>query len=378
MNNIYDNFFFNANCGPAKKAAECIMPLIIEKLKPCSIVDIGCARGVFLAEVKKYGINVLGIDGDYVDRDKLWIEQSEFIAHDVGEKISLSQKYDIAMSFEVAEHIEATKAEQFVDNLVNLSDVIVFSAAIPMQGGEYHVNEQWQSYWQEKFKRRGYRASLCLRNFFWNECKIESFRRQNILLFIKEEFFEEIEAKFGKDIPQDINVVHPAFYEYNLKMWKEYVNYLEKSQEKQCKLLKEVIDKRKMAELLIDTDINDLITDFSVWENFIFDSEVINYCKENLTSKERQNGKYILWGGGTDGQKIAKLLMLLGNEVSVWCDARLAGSIIEGIKIISPEEMFQKYSDEMIIIGSRKFRKEIEKTIVTVNENLREKILSIK
>lgn len=70
--------------------------------------------------------------------------------------------------------------------------------------------------------------------------------------------------------------------------------------------------------------------------------------------------------------------MLLGNEVSIWCDARMAGTIIEGIEIISPEEMFQKYSDEMIIIGSRKYHKEIEKQIVTVREDLRGKILSIK
>ena len=379
MSSLYDNIFFDNIFDSSKRAAECIMPIIIEKLNPHSIVDIGCGRGVFLAEAKKYGVNVLGIDGDYVDRDTLCIDQSEFFPHDVGKKISLPQKYDVAMSFEVAEHIDPNDAEQFVDNLVLLSDIIVFSAAIPRQGGTNHVNEQWPSYWQEKFKRRGYIVSSCLRNCFWNNSEITAWRRQNLLLVIREELFEEIEAKFDKDMNLNMDIVHPDFFSYKLDSLEKRIMKLEEREKRKQELLETAIDYKKLAKCLNEKTVSDLIVDFDVMESFILNTEFVDnfkqYQLEDLEGKKHKE-EYILWGAGADGRKIASLLKSFGKKISIWCDTKMAGTIVDDFEIVSPEEMYQKYNNEIIIVASRKYQKEIIKQIISKKADLKEKILN--
>lgn len=181
-----------------------IVPYILERVKPTSIVDFGCAEGRWLMEVKRIdsNIEVLGLDGEYVDKDRLCISRDEFMEADLRKRIELMKKYDLAISTEVAEHIEEEYADIFVDNLTRASDCILFSAAVPGQGGVHHVNEQWQSYWVEKFMRRGYEPDFAIRNYFWNNNNINAWRRQNIVMFSK---------KRGKDVYSDIvDVVHPG------------------------------------------------------------------------------------------------------------------------------------------------------------------------
>jgi hypothetical protein len=65
------------------------------------------------------------------------------------------------------------------------SDQILFSAAIPGQGGSLHVNEQWPSYWIKLFSEHGYRCFDFIRPQIWTDRAIESWYRQNILFFSK-------------------------------------------------------------------------------------------------------------------------------------------------------------------------------------------------
>ena len=69
--------------------------------------------------------------------------------------------------------------------LTSTADIILFSAAIPGQGGQGHVNEQWQSYWVERFKNYGYECIDIIRDQIWNDSDIWFYYKQNILLFIK-------------------------------------------------------------------------------------------------------------------------------------------------------------------------------------------------
>ena len=71
--------------------------------------------------------------------------------------LRIGRRFDLVNCLEVAEHLDASRADSFVDDLCALGDVVVFSAAIPGQGGTHHVNEQFQSYWQERFRRNGSR-----------------------------------------------------------------------------------------------------------------------------------------------------------------------------------------------------------------------------
>jgi hypothetical protein len=88
---------------------------------------------------------ILGIDGDFVDESLLVIPLEKFYRQDLSKAFLLQNRFDLAVSMEVAEHIEEKNADTFVANLTNLSNVIIFSAAVPGQGGVYHVNERPQS-----------------------------------------------------------------------------------------------------------------------------------------------------------------------------------------------------------------------------------------
>jgi hypothetical protein len=88
---------------------------------------------------------------------------------------------------EVAEHLEPAAAEQLIDNLARLASVVLFSAAIPNQGGEHHVNEQWPTYWTERFQARDYAALDPFRRFLWERTDVEWWYAQNMMLFIRKD-----------------------------------------------------------------------------------------------------------------------------------------------------------------------------------------------
>ena len=65
----------------------------------------------------------------------------------------LERKFDLAISLEVAEHLKSSSSEDFVQSLTTLAPMILFSAAIPHQGGLHHINEQWLEYWGDLFNK---------------------------------------------------------------------------------------------------------------------------------------------------------------------------------------------------------------------------------
>jgi 2-polyprenyl-3-methyl-5-hydroxy-6-metoxy-1,4-benzoquinol methylase len=99
------------------------------------VLDIGCGTGVWLAAWRASGVeSIVGIDGDTVNPNWLHIPKDCFHALDLTKPVHLyqpGQVFDLAMSPEVAEHIPAEYAEQFLDSLVRHAPVILFSAAIP-------------------------------------------------------------------------------------------------------------------------------------------------------------------------------------------------------------------------------------------------------
>jgi hypothetical protein len=126
----------------------------------------------------------LGIEGPWLDTSQLTIQQSEFRYADLTQPFAIGRTFDLAISLEVAEHIDEFYADTFVSSLCNLSPRVVFSAAVPYQGGAHHVNEQWQSYWGTKFSEHDYMAFDIIRPMVWNEKEIPTFFRQNTIIYL--------------------------------------------------------------------------------------------------------------------------------------------------------------------------------------------------
>lgn len=163
-----------------------IVPQLIKLFNPTSVVDIGCGLGTFLHCFKLEGVNdVLGIDGPWVNKEllKKYLNENEFLEKDLEKEFLLEKKYDLVLSLEVAEHLAAESSDIFIQNLISSGRIIIFSAAIPRQGGQNHVNEQWLPFWEEKFIKYGYVIHDILRPIFWDNPKIFWWYRQNMVIF---------------------------------------------------------------------------------------------------------------------------------------------------------------------------------------------------
>ena len=174
-----------------------------------SVVDFGCGTGTWLKVCQKIGCeDILGLD-DYAEEILLEIPKENFLRKNIGEPVELQKKYDLAISLEAAEHIDEDFSENIVKNLVFASDVILFSAALPGQGGTHHVNEQPPNFWAEKFNKHKFAQYDFLRSLIWEENKVAWWYKQNIFLYINENSQRNI------DIPVLVNdlsfkhVVHP-------------------------------------------------------------------------------------------------------------------------------------------------------------------------
>ena len=191
-----------------------IVPEIIKILNPKSIVDFGCGIGTFLNVFKQYGVkDVLGIDGPWVNKSLLlkYIDAEEFQESNLEEEIKLSKKYDLAVSLEVAEHLSMDSANIFAQNLINSGNVILFSAAIPNQGGQNHINEQWLTYWEAIFLKHNYVVHDILRPLFWDDPEIFWWYKQNMVLITPKNFVFDFNVK-------SCNIRNVVHYElFNIK-----------------------------------------------------------------------------------------------------------------------------------------------------------------
>jgi len=181
----YGDHFFATADRSAAESATVIIGLLTEQLPVASVLDLGCGRGMWLAQWRTHGAaDVVGADGPYVDIERLHIPRAAFIPCDLSTPVSLGRRFDLVQSLEVAEHLPESAADQFVDNIVNHGDLILFSAAVPGQGGEQHINEQPLDYWRNKFMARGYEAFDFLRPAIQNDRRVSFWYRQNILLYV--------------------------------------------------------------------------------------------------------------------------------------------------------------------------------------------------
>jgi 2-polyprenyl-3-methyl-5-hydroxy-6-metoxy-1,4-benzoquinol methylase len=132
------------------------LPEILHVFEVRSALDVGCGIGTWLREFDRLGVkSYLGVDGDYIDLNQLVIPRDRFKSRNLEETFNFGW-FDLFCCVEVAEHLPSSVANNFVASLVKSEPIVLFSAAIHRQGGTGHVNEQWQSYWAEKFAHHGY------------------------------------------------------------------------------------------------------------------------------------------------------------------------------------------------------------------------------
>jgi len=182
----YDADFYRFLASFAARSAEQIVPLLTTVLPIDSVADFGCGQGAWLSVWRKAGAIVMGVDGSYVDRQHLMIDGDDFHAADLSRRIDLGRRFDLVQSLEVAEHLPRQRAADFIATLTDHGPLVMFSAAVPGQGGEHHINEQPLEYWREKFLDRGYVAIDYIRPQVVDKLQIQDWYRYNIVLYAEE------------------------------------------------------------------------------------------------------------------------------------------------------------------------------------------------
>lgn len=198
----------------AARSARAVLEVIWPLVAPQRVVDVGCGIGLWLAEAERRGAAVLrGFDGPWVEPGQLRSAAIRFTSVDLEQGLPEDERYDLAISVEVAEHVSRDGADRFLDALVRLSDVIVFSAAIPGQGGVSHVNEQWPSYWARRFAARGFSAFDVVRQAVWTNGDVEWWYRQNLLLYVRDGSTAVDRATLRTLERPPLDLVHPDLYD---------------------------------------------------------------------------------------------------------------------------------------------------------------------
>lgn len=189
----YDALFFDYIQTGSSRSAKVALPILLAELPIDSVLDVGCGAGAWLHEYAALDIiDYWGVDGDYVQRDRLLIPHDRFLARDLAQPFTLDRHFDLVQCLEVAEHLPKDRAAVLVDNLTRHGNRVLFSAAAPGQGGEYHVNEQPYEYWRDLFAERNYRLFDWLRPQLQQRSEVEPWYRYNSLLFVHDKSIPEL------------------------------------------------------------------------------------------------------------------------------------------------------------------------------------------
>ncbi len=185
-----------------------IVPIILKYFKIKNIIDIWWWIWAFTKLFLDNWIDAICVDWPRVNKNNLYIDEKYFVEKDLEQYNDFCKKYDLALSLEVAEHLSLAAAKNFVKTLCSCSDYIIFSAAIPHQWWQNHINEQPPEYRESLFKNEQYEIVDCFRVLIWDNKKIPWRYKNNIFLYHKK----------WTDIPNGLSdkwplyTVHPDAY----------------------------------------------------------------------------------------------------------------------------------------------------------------------
>lgn len=147
-----------------------------------STIDLGCGKGDYVKAFKKRNLNIEGYDGNpatpvITDNICQVLELHKDITK------SITNKFDLVMSFEVGEHIPKKYENIFIDNLVSVAkDWLIISWALPEQEGHGHVNCQSNEHIIEKLNAKKFKYNKVLSAYFRSQADFPWFKN-TIMVF---------------------------------------------------------------------------------------------------------------------------------------------------------------------------------------------------
>ena len=178
----------------AQRSAARVVPMVIDLFAPKRVIDVGGGEGWWAREFAARGCHAICVDEsvpEIGDAEELlagggvfWRRHVSLTSPMLADWFSTGD-YDLAVCLEVAEHLPPEHAGPLVGALCAVAPYVLFSAAIPGQGGHGHLNEQWPGYWADLFRECGYHVSASLRTDLWDlacDGEVEPWYAQNLLV----------------------------------------------------------------------------------------------------------------------------------------------------------------------------------------------------
>lgn len=204
----YDSLFYEYQREGSMRSARTLLPRVIETLGVRSVLDVGCGAGAWLAAYRDLGTtDLIGVDGDYVDRTLLLIDSGQFHPRDITRRFDFERQFDLVQCLEVAEHIPHQACATLIDNIVRHGRKVLFSAAVPGQGGEDHINEQRYEFWRDLFAARSYRLFDFVRPAVADNEAIEPWYRYNVMFFAHDSTIDSLPANVAKTRVPDTSAI---------------------------------------------------------------------------------------------------------------------------------------------------------------------------
>ena len=203
----------------SRRSAQAVVPFLVELLEPRSVVDAGCGTGSWLKVFRENGVDeLLGLESGSIDASLLEIAPEELLLASVLDELPLSRRFDLALCLEVAHYLPPETAPRLVENLSALAPAVLFSSAIPGQGGadaDEPSNQQWPDYWAALFEPHGYVCVDCVRPRIWDDEEVEVWYAQNTVLFAERSLLEQrpaLASEYERARGRPLSVVHPRMF----------------------------------------------------------------------------------------------------------------------------------------------------------------------
>lgn len=209
-----------------RHSASVILNLLRGHRQPKSVLDVGCGLGTWL-DVAREAFNLVdveGVEGSWLDESLLQVSREVVHVLDLEKEFDLKRRFGLVICLEVAEHLSPAAATGFVDSLARHADTILFSAAIPGQGGDHHVNEQFLTYWDALFEPHGFLSYDLIRPTIWHDESILWWLRQNVVVYSKDPL----------PAPRALSIVHPNVYLDRLRMLQSVIAQIQSAAQVQA------------------------------------------------------------------------------------------------------------------------------------------------